>query len=91
MPFSCKSFQCPVAEYRLKFTGEPLSLASQKDLPLDFINMRYIESLELREWVKDNLRKTIFQKVGIFNKFVIMTLIQKRYILSTFEIFALSN
>ena len=25
--------------------------------------MRYIENYELREWVKDNLKKTIFQKV----------------------------
>ena len=27
--------------------------------------MRYIENYELREWVKDNLKKTIFQKVKV--------------------------
>ena len=27
--------------------------------------MKYIQSEELREWVKENLRKTIFQKVSI--------------------------
>ena len=26
--------------------------------------MRFIENADLREWVKDNLRKAIFQKVG---------------------------
>ena len=31
--------------------------------------MRFIENNELREWVKDNLRKTIFQKVSEKHKF----------------------